>query len=98
MSNENETTPPAPPPPNYTFKEGDEIFIHANAGKYCAIVEKAFPNLRTAEEKYERSFQTITKKGPLYDKAAPHYLCFLNNPGENPIGACETDATLKAKT
>ena len=111
MSNENENgfadeAPAADEAPEgevkqtqpFKYGEGDQIFIHGNAGKFIAVVEKAYANLRAAEAAYDGSFQTITKKGPLYEKMAPHYLCFLNNPGESAIAASEPDTELKVKS
>jgi hypothetical protein len=101
---ENETTDPeiTEPTPqeatDYAYGPGDQIFIHTNSGKYVAVVEKCFPDLRVAEASYDGSFQTITKRGPLYQKMAPHYLCFINNHGEKPIGASEPDTSLKVKS
>jgi hypothetical protein len=94
-----ETPPPAPAPATamFAYGEGDLIFIHSNAGKYIAEVDKAYASYADAEEDFELSFQTITKKGPLYDYNAPHYLCHLANPGATQVGACELDTTLKAR-
>jgi hypothetical protein len=92
---------PAPAPDPHTQKlaygPGDVVFIHANSGKFVAEVVRGYPNYDEAEADYELSFQTIVKKGPLYDYTAEHYLCHLANPGKSPIGACVLDTTLKAK-
>ncbi len=85
------------PEPSFAYSEGDMIFIHGNNGKYVAEVEKSYPDYAAAEADHDLSFQTITKKGPLYDYNVPHYLCRLANPGKSLIGACETDTTLKAR-
>jgi hypothetical protein len=82
----------------YVYGPGDMILIHSNHGAYIAIVEKGYPNLQDAEAGYSGSFQTIMKRGPLYSATAPHYLCFINNHGERPIGASEPDTSLKAKS
>lgn len=107
---ENETTPEAEAPETpeaaeaaqetipYAYGPGDKIFIHANNGKYLAVVEKCYSDLRAAEADYDGSFQTITKRGPLYQKMQPHYLCFLDNHGEKAIGASEPDTSLKVKS
>lgn len=90
---------PAPDPhtQKLTYGPGDVVFIHANSGKFVAEVVKGYPSYEEAEADYELSYQTIVKKGPLYDYKAEHYLCHLANPGKSPIGACVLDTTLKAK-
>jgi hypothetical protein len=82
-------------PSKFKFSEGDTIFIHSNHGKFVAIVRSAYASRDEAEADYPLSFQTITKRGPLYDYNAPHYLCSIANPGKKDIGACETDCELK---
>jgi hypothetical protein len=84
--------PNAPP-----YGAGDKIFIHGNNGKFIAVVKDRFENYTEAEAAYERSFQTITKRGPRYSYDAAHYLCNLANPAKTPVGACELDTELKAR-
>jgi len=82
----------------YTYAPGDQVFIHSNNGKYLVVIEKAFNDFDAAESGYDGSFQTILKRGPLYQFNAPHYLCFVNNSGEASIGASEPDISLKVKS
>jgi hypothetical protein len=82
-------------PVELSHKAGDVIFIHANSGKFVAEVVSGYPTYADAEADFDLSFQTIVKKGPLYDYGAPHYLCRLSNPGRSLVGACELDTSPK---
>lgn len=93
---------PAPEPTprrenvRYKFEIGDLVRIPCHGGEFVAEVVKQYPDLQTANDRYEKSYRTILQ-APFGkpDPNQPFYYCEVANPTRKPLGVAEGAAKLK---